>query len=78
MPAKGCKVFATLTFVIGNKQEPYMELGLYTFVEAMPDAVTGEQISGQQRMQNLLEEIQLADELGLMYLASASITAKNI
>ncbi len=42
-----------------------MELGIYTFVEAMPDVVTGEQISGHQRMQNLMEEIQLADQLGL-------------
>lgn len=42
-----------------------MELGLYTFVEAMPDVVTGEQMSGQQRMANLMEEIELADQLGL-------------
>ena len=42
-----------------------MELGLYTFVEVTPDAVTGEKISGYQRMRNLMEEIALADELGL-------------
>src|SRR3954452_24767695 len=42
-----------------------MELGIYTFVEVTPDAVTGEQISGYQRMRNLMEEIALADELGL-------------
>src|SRR3954469_7998966 len=42
-----------------------MELGIYTFVEVTPDAVTGEQISGYQRMRNLIEEIALADELGL-------------
>ena len=42
-----------------------MELGLYTFVETMPDAITGEQISGHQRMQNLMKEIELADQLGL-------------
>ncbi len=42
-----------------------MELGIYTFVEVAPDVVTGEQISGQQRMQNLMEEIELADQLGL-------------
>jgi len=42
-----------------------MELGLYTFVEVTPDAVTGEKISGYQRMRNLMEEIVLADELGL-------------
>src|SRR6478752_6442613 len=42
-----------------------MELGIYTFVEVTPDAISGEQISGYQRMRNLLEEIALADELGL-------------
>src|SRR5689334_15483808 len=42
-----------------------MELGIYTFVEVTPDAVTGEQISGYQRMRNLMEEIALADESGL-------------
>lgn len=42
-----------------------MQLGIYTFVEVTPDAVTGEQISGYQRMRNLMEEIALADELGL-------------
>lgn len=42
-----------------------MELGIYTFVEVTPDAVTGEKISGYQRMRNLMEEIALADELGL-------------
>lgn len=42
-----------------------MELGIYTFVEVAPDVVTGEQINGQQRMANLMEEIELADQLGL-------------
>src|SRR6476469_7105361 len=42
-----------------------MELGIYTFVEVTPDAISGEQISGYQRMRNLMEEITLADELGL-------------
>jgi len=42
-----------------------MQLGIYTFVEVTPDAITGERISGYQRMRNLLEEIELADELGL-------------
>lgn len=43
----------------------FMQLGIYTFVEVTPDAVTGEQISGHQRMRNLMEEIALADALGL-------------
>lgn len=42
-----------------------MELGIYTFVEILPDAVTGKTISGQQRMSDLLEEIELAEQVGL-------------
>lgn len=42
-----------------------MELGIYTFGELTADPATGETISAQQRIANLLEEIQLADELGL-------------
>lgn len=41
------------------------ELGLYTFGDRTPDAVTGERISAEQRVKNLLEEIELADQLGL-------------
>ncbi|MEP0547219.1 MAG: LLM class flavin-dependent oxidoreductase [Rhodothermales bacterium] len=41
-----------------------MELGLYTFAEATPDA-SGHTISPAQRLRNLLEEIELADEVGL-------------
>lgn len=42
-----------------------MELGIYTFVETTPDPVTGVRISPEQRMRNLLEEIELADQVGL-------------
>jgi probable LLM family oxidoreductase len=42
-----------------------MELGLTTFAEMTPDAATGETISGEQRLRNLMEEIELADEAGL-------------
>ncbi len=42
-----------------------MEIGIYTFVEHGPDPVTGEAIDAAQRMRNLLEEIELADRLGL-------------
>ena len=41
-----------------------MELGLYTFVENTTD-FTGHQRTATQRVQDLLEEIKLADELGL-------------
>ena len=38
-----------------------MELGLYTFVDVKP----GGDLSAEQRVKNLLEEIQLADQVGL-------------
>jgi len=41
------------------------ELGLYTFVERMTDPVTERLVSPEQRMRNLLEEIQLAEQVGL-------------
>jgi probable LLM family oxidoreductase len=41
------------------------ELGLYSFVELTPDPVTGEMISPVQRMRDLLETIELADQVGL-------------
>jgi probable LLM family oxidoreductase len=41
-----------------------MELGIYSFAEATPDA-HGQTISPEQRLENLLEEIVLADEVGL-------------
>src|SRR5690242_7004983 len=42
-----------------------MELGIYTFAETTPDPRTGRTVSPQQRLADLLEEIELADELGL-------------
>ncbi|MEW5914833.1 MAG: LLM class flavin-dependent oxidoreductase [Gemmatimonadota bacterium] len=42
-----------------------MELGLYTFAETTPDPTTGRVISSAERLRNLLEEIELADQLGL-------------
>lgn len=42
-----------------------MELGLFTFVEMTPDPTTGQTVSPAQRMNNLMEEIELADEVGL-------------
>lgn len=47
-------------------QEPKpFELGLYSFAELTPDPKTGQKISTAQRIQNLLEEIELADQVGL-------------
>jgi probable LLM family oxidoreductase len=42
-----------------------MELGIYTFAGMSPDPATGVAISAHQRMQNLLEEMELADQVGL-------------
>jgi len=42
-----------------------MELGIYTFGEVTPDARTGELISVQRRLRNLIEEVELADRVGL-------------
>ena len=42
-----------------------MELGIYTFGATGRDPRTGEHITVQQRTRNLLEEIELADQLGL-------------
>jgi probable LLM family oxidoreductase len=42
-----------------------MEVGVYTFVERTPDPETGETIDAAQRLRNLLEEIELAERVGL-------------
>ena len=42
-----------------------MEIGLYSFADRTPDLATGEAVSEQQRLDDLLEEIELADQLGL-------------
>jgi probable LLM family oxidoreductase len=42
-----------------------MELGVYTFAELRADPQTGKTISPEQRVRNLLEEIQLAEQVGL-------------
>lgn len=42
-----------------------MEIGLSTFVETTPDVHTGEVISHAQRLREVVEEIVLADQVGL-------------
>lgn len=42
-----------------------MQIGIYSFAEITPDAVTGETVSAEQRLRDLLEEIELADQVGL-------------
>ncbi len=42
-----------------------MEIGIYSFAEATLDPATGRQMGAQQRIGELLEEIELADQVGL-------------
>ena len=42
-----------------------MEIGLYTFAELTPDPRTGRTVSPAQRLADLIEEIELADQVGL-------------
>jgi probable LLM family oxidoreductase len=42
-----------------------VEIGIYTFGERTPDARTGQLVSAEQRLRDLLEEIELADQVGL-------------
>src|SRR4026208_1116047 len=42
-----------------------MELGVYTFAEATPDPDTGKTVSAERRLLDLMEEIELADQVGL-------------
>ncbi len=42
-----------------------MELGIYSFVERTPDVRTGQLVTGEERLRDLVEEIALADRVGL-------------
>jgi len=42
-----------------------MELGITTFAELTPDPETGKTVAPHQRMMDLMEEIELADQVGL-------------
>ncbi len=42
-----------------------MEFGIYTFVENTPDPSTGQKLQPSERLRNLMEEVELADEAGL-------------
>jgi probable LLM family oxidoreductase len=41
------------------------EIGIYSFAELTPDPRTGQKISPAERIRHLLEEIELADQVGL-------------
>jgi hypothetical protein len=42
-----------------------MQLGVFTFAEVTSDPRTGIMISPEQRMRDLIEEVELADQVGL-------------
>ncbi|NIZ10080.1 Atu2307/SP_0267 family LLM class monooxygenase [Pseudooceanicola sp. HF7] len=42
-----------------------MEIGLYTFGDVGTDPATGAKVNAHQRLKNLMEEIELADQVGL-------------
>ncbi len=44
---------------------PGFEIGLYSFAELTPDPHTGQKISPAERLRDLLETIELADQVGL-------------
>ena len=48
-----------------SSSRPGFEIGLYSFAELTPDPLTGKMISPEQRLRNLLETIELADQVGL-------------
>lgn len=48
-----------------SEQSSNMEIGISTFLEATPDPITGKAISHDERLRNAVEEIVLADEVGL-------------
>jgi len=42
-----------------------MQIGVYTFVENTPDPATGQTLPATQRLRDLMEEVELADQVGL-------------
>src|SRR3712207_7724581 len=42
-----------------------MELGIYTFAELTPDPASGQTVSSHRRLRDLVEEVELADQVGL-------------
>ena len=42
-----------------------MEIGVFTFADVRRDPESGEAVTAEQRLQELLEEVELADEVGL-------------
>lgn len=56
---------ASQASLAGPASPPAFEIGLYSFAELTPDPVSGAMISPAQRLRNLIETIELADQVGL-------------
>jgi probable LLM family oxidoreductase len=50
---------------VGPAGEPILEIGVDSFAAAISDPVTGENLRPVDRMQHLLDEMELADRIGL-------------
>jgi probable LLM family oxidoreductase len=48
-----------------DKWTAFLELGIYSFAETTVDPATGQRAGAAQRLNDLLEEIELADQVGL-------------
>src|SRR5882724_11259582 len=48
-----------------SSKGPSMQIGVYTFVENTPDPATGQTLPATQRLRDLMEEVELADQVGL-------------
>ena len=53
-----------MTSETATNQRPF-EIGLYSFADLTPDPQTGHKVSPAERIRDLLEEIELADQVGL-------------
>jgi probable LLM family oxidoreductase len=49
----------------GAPHQPTFEVGVYSFVELTPDPATGQMVTPAQRLRDLLETMELADQVGL-------------
>jgi probable LLM family oxidoreductase len=52
------------TETVSVAKRPF-EIGLYSFAELTPDPLTGKLITPAQRLQNLVESVELAEQVGL-------------
>ena len=59
-----CTVTTEMLMPAETPSRPF-EIGLYTFAERTPDPKTDKLISSAERLRNLLERVELADQVGL-------------